>query len=407
MFTGPPLPHLWRGRGGFLARRVRPIYRALRKDVEEIDGRIAGTVRDKKNGEPLVGVNVAVKGTTLGASTDINGFYYILRVPPGTHDLQASIIGYTTMIVTDVVVASGRRNQVAFPLQPTTIDLETVTVEAEYFRRNADIPVSAQTLSYEEIRRSPGGLEDVVRAIAVLPGVVQVSAGRNDLIVRGGAASENLFVIDGLEVPNINHFGTQGATGGPLSFVNLDFVRDVTFSTGGFGVRYGDKLSSVLDIQLAEGRNDRLGGKLTISASQFGLNADGPIGDQGSFLFSARRSYLDFIFKDDPELGVNVRERADVGDVCRREGTGLLCRGGRRVHAQGGQGPRLRDATERQSAERKGAILVLPRQQAATAGRGSDLRPRARPGGPGHRADLDPARVAHGERCAGEQCKQG
>ena len=130
-----------------------------------------------------------------------------------------------------------------------------------------------------------------------MPGVAQADGGRNDLIIRGGAPSENLYLINGIEVPNINHFGTQGATGGPLSYVNLDFVRETSFSTGGFSALYGDKLSSVLDINLRDGREDRFGGKATISASQFGLNLEGPITEKSNFIFSARRSYLDFIFK--------------------------------------------------------------------------------------------------------------
>ncbi|MBR9978037.1 MAG: TonB-dependent receptor [Bacteroidetes bacterium] len=260
-------------------------------------GVIRGKVYDAQTKEPLVGANVFVRETSLGAATDLDGRFVIRDVPAGSYRVQASVIGYTPQIEADVVAAEGRETQLDFPLQSTAIDLGEVVVEANYFREIADAPVSAQTLSYEEIRRSPGGQEDVIRAVAVLPGVVQASAGRNDLIVRGGAPSENLYVIDNLEVPNINHFGTQGATGGPLSFINLDFVRDVTFTTGGFGVRYGDKLSSVMNIQLKEGRRDRLGGKLNLSATQFGLNSEGPLGDQGSFLFSARRSYLDLIFK--------------------------------------------------------------------------------------------------------------
>ncbi len=157
--------------------------------------------------------------------------------------------------------------------------------------------MSLQTQSYEEIRRLPGGFEDVVRAVSILPGVAQAQAGRNDLIVRGGAPSENLSVVDGIEISNINHFGTQGASGGPLSFINLDFVRETAFSSGGFGARYGDKLSSVLTIDLRDGRADRWSGKGTIAATQFGLNAEGPIGENGSAIFSARRSYLDFIFR--------------------------------------------------------------------------------------------------------------
>ncbi len=260
-------------------------------------GAIRGTVYDAVTKEPIVGANVFVLGTSFGAASDLNGVFSIGGLPPGSYSVQASVIGYKAQISTDVAAAPGREVQLVFALQPASIDFDEVVIEAAWFRENADAQVSAQSLSYEEIRRAPGGLEDVIRAISVLPGVVQASAGRNDLIVRGGAPSENLYVVDNLEIPNINHFGTQGATGGPLSFVNLDFVQDVTFATGGFGVRYGDKLSSVMDIRLKEGRRDRLGGKLTVSASQFGLNAEGPIGSAGSYLFSARRSYLDFIFK--------------------------------------------------------------------------------------------------------------
>jgi hypothetical protein len=260
-------------------------------------GALRGRVYDAATNEPLIGASVIVLGTALGAAADVNGEFTVRNLPPGSYRVQASTIGYKPVIQTDVVVATGRQNQLDFALQPSSIEVDQVVVEADYFSRSADAPVSTQSLSYEEIRRAPGGQEDVVRAISVLPGVVQVSAGRNDLIVRGGAASENLYVVDNLEVPNINHFGTQGATGGPLSFINLDFVRDVTFSTGGFGARFGDKLSSVMTVSLRDGRDDRLGGKATIAATQFGLNLEGPLSDRGSFLFSARRSYLDFIFR--------------------------------------------------------------------------------------------------------------
>lgn len=260
-------------------------------------GSLHGHIHDAATNEPLIGANVVVLGTAFGASGDLNGEFTIRNLPVGSYRVQASAIGYATLLKTDIVVASGRQNQLDFALQPSSVQVAAVVIEADYFTKNSDEPVSSQSLSYEEIRRAPGGQEDVVRVVSNLPGVVQVSAGRNDLIVRGGAPSENLSVLDDLEIPNINHFGTQGATGGPLSFINLDFVRDVTFSTGGFGARYGDKLSSVMNISLREGRDDRLGGKATISATQFGLNVEGPISESGTFLFSARRSYLDLLFR--------------------------------------------------------------------------------------------------------------
>jgi hypothetical protein len=260
-------------------------------------GIIQGHVLDESTREPLIGANVLVAGTSIGSTADAEGHFQILNLAPGIYRLQVTTIGYQPFIKADVVVAPGKQVEVVIALEEAAVELGEVTIQPSYFEANKSVPGSSQSLSNEEIRRAPGGLEDVVRAIAVLPGVVQTSAGRNDLIVRGGAPSENLYVVDGHKVPNINHFGTQGATGGPLSFVNLDFVRDLTFSTGGFGVRYGDRLSSVLDLSVEDGRTDRFGGKATISASQFGLNTEGPLGKKGSFIFSARRSYLDFIFR--------------------------------------------------------------------------------------------------------------
>ncbi|HQG46764.1 MAG TPA: TonB-dependent receptor, partial [bacterium] len=238
-----------------------------------------------------------VVGTTLGAVSAADGTFTIERVPEGMIALQVSMIGYKPVIQPDLMVTPIKPLEVNIGLNQTVLAGASVTIKPSYFESVSDKPLSVQTQSYAEIRRLPGGYEDVVRAISILPGVAQAQNGRNDLIVRGGAPSENLYVIDGVEVPNINHYGTQGATGGPLSFVNLDYVENTTFSTGGFGVRYGDRLSSVTNIEMRKGREDRWGGKGTISASQFGLNLEGPISEKGSLVFSARRSYLDFIFK--------------------------------------------------------------------------------------------------------------
>ncbi|OGB65298.1 MAG: hypothetical protein A2Y94_01270 [Caldithrix sp. RBG_13_44_9] len=175
---------------------------------------------------------------------------------------------------------------------------EEITVTAGYFVEEMMTQASILSLSREEIRSFPGGFEDVVRTVSTLPGVaINTSGGRNDLLVRGGGPSENLYIIENIEVPNINHFGTQGNSSGSLSFVNLDYVDNVYFSTGGFMARYGDKLSSVLELSLADGRTDRFGGKILISATQYGLNLEGLVAKSGNFIFSARQSYLDLIFK--------------------------------------------------------------------------------------------------------------
>ena len=265
--------------------------------AQEINSSIYGKVIDKLTKEPLIGANIIIPGTDFGAAANFDGEYSIKNVPPNTYQVRASVVGYNSVTKTDVSVMPGRPAIVNFELTVATIELEGVVVQSDYFTRNPIEVGCIKSFSNEEIRRSAGGFEDVVRAVSVLPGVAQADPGRNDLIVRGGGPSENLYLIDGIPVQNINHFGTQGATGGPLSYVNLDFVSGTTFSTGGFSVLNGDKLSSVLTIDFREGRKDKIGGKGTISATQFGLDLEGPLNSNSTFIFSARRSYLDFIFK--------------------------------------------------------------------------------------------------------------
>jgi hypothetical protein len=265
--------------------------------AQEFPGEIYGKITDAVSKQPLVGANVIIVGTNLGDATNEEGEFNIKNIPANTYQIRASLIGYSSITKTDIAVTQSRPIQLDFELTEQIFELESVTVLADYFSRVPTEVTSIKNFSYEEIRRAPGGFEDVIRALSILPGVAQVEPGRNDLVVRGGAPSENLYLVDGIEVPNINHFGTQGSSGGALSYINHDFVKETSFSTGGFSSKYGDKLSSVLSIDLRNGRNDRLGGKATISASQFGLNVEGPLFSNSDFIFSARRSYLDLIFK--------------------------------------------------------------------------------------------------------------
>jgi hypothetical protein len=270
---------------------------ALHAQTEKL-GRIIGKVIDGRTKEFLIGVNVLVVGSRLGASTDQNGEFIIDKLPVGTYSLEFNYIGYAKFYQGDIVVKRGKPALIRVELMEGFIEGEEVTVTAGYFVEEMMTQTSTLGLSREEIRRFPGGFEDVVRTVSTLPGVaINTAGGRNDLLVRGGGPSENLYTIENIEVPNINHFGTQGFSSGSLSFVNLDYVDNVSFSTGGFKARYGDKMSSVLSLSLAEGRNDRFGGKLLISATQYGLNLEGPAGSKGNFIFSARQSYLDLIFR--------------------------------------------------------------------------------------------------------------
>ncbi|MFC1725410.1 TonB-dependent receptor domain-containing protein [candidate division KSB1 bacterium] len=261
-------------------------------------GTITGKVIDERSKEPLIGTNVIVMDTNLGASTDINGNFIVKNVPVGTYRLRFSYLGFETVFKTDVVVITANPVSVDAELKENVIEGQNITITAGYFDEEEETQPSTIGLTREEIRRFPGGFEDVVRTVSTLPGVaINAAGGRNDLLVRGGGPSENLYLINNIEVPNINHFGTQGNSSGSLSFVNLDFIKNVSFSTGAFGSQYGDKMSSVLSLTMQDKIPESFEGKLTISATQYGIDFNKPFSNKGNLIFSARKSYLDLIFK--------------------------------------------------------------------------------------------------------------
>ncbi|MFZ5519073.1 MAG: TonB-dependent receptor [Candidatus Zhuqueibacterota bacterium] len=261
-------------------------------------GSIQGRLVDAETKTPLIGANVIIYGTTLGAATDVDGAYFIPNVPVGNYSLEFRYIGYGTLKRADVIVRSERRTFVNAELHPAAVEMEEVVVSAGYFSDVTDQAVSAINFSSEEIRRAPGSAGDVSRIVMTLPGLAKVNDQSNNLIVRGGSPMENTFYIDNIEIPNINHFPNQGASGGPIGILNVDFIQDVTFVTGGFPAIYGDKLSSIMDITFREGNTDEFDGQLDLNFAGFGGTFEGPaFGKKGSWLLSLRRSYLDFVVK--------------------------------------------------------------------------------------------------------------
>ncbi len=266
--------------------------------VSAQQGNIRGRVVSEHNLQPLAGANVLVEDTRLGAASDSAGYFLIEDVPAGMYTLKLLYMGYQTLLIPDILVRASRDVFVNASLTEDAVYGEAVIVKAGYFRRQDDAPVSVQNLSYEEIRRSPGAREDVSRMLQSLPGVNPVSDDRNDLVIRGGSPTEVLFQLDRIEIPNPNHFGTQGATGGPISMVNIEFIEDVTFMAGGFTAEYGNKVSGVMNISLREGNRHGYNGKLDLNFAGAGGYFEGPIsGGRGSFLIGIHRSFLD-LFKN-------------------------------------------------------------------------------------------------------------
>lgn len=258
---------------------------------------ISGKVINANTYTPVVGATVQVLGNLSGAITNSEGEFTIKNIKGGVYSIKFSAVGFETFVQSNVYVSNIKPTYLEIYLPEKVIQIPELEVRGKYFERFTETTVSTQAFSSEEIRRAPGVQEDVVRITALLPGVSSTQPGRNDLVVRGGAPFENLIIIDNVEIPNINHFGTPGSSGGPLSIINIDFVRNVQFSAGGFGAKYGDKVSSLTKIDLYNGNLEKFGGKATLSATGFGLNIEGPINSEGSFFMSVRRSYLDLIFK--------------------------------------------------------------------------------------------------------------
>lgn len=258
--------------------------------------RIKGTVIDKASRQPLEFINVLVLGLGRGGVTDAEGHFNIGEVPPGIYRLQASAVGYKTILTPEYIVST-KDLTIQIETEENLTELEGVTVTASPFRRDPESPVGLRIIGLQEIEKSPGANRDISRIVQSYPGVAFSPAGyRNDLIVCGGSPSENRFYLDGVEIPNINHFSTQGASGGPVGIINADLIREVNFYTGAFPTDRGNAMSSVLDFKLRDGDMERNSLKATLGASEVSLASNGHIGKKTSYLVSVRQSYLQFLF---------------------------------------------------------------------------------------------------------------
>lgn len=257
---------------------------------------VKGTVIDKSSRQPLEFINVMIVGLNKGGVTDAEGKFSIEQVPPGIYRLQASAIGYKTVITPEYILST-RDLHIQIEMEENQTELEGVTITASPFRRDIESPVSLRIIGLQEIEKSPGANRDISRIVQSYPGVAFSPIGyRNDLIVRGGSPSENRFYLDGVEIPNINHFSTQGASGGPVGILNADLIREVNFYTGAFPTDKGNALSSVLDFKLRDGDMERNSVKATLGASEVSLASNGHLGKKTSYLVSVRQSYLQFLF---------------------------------------------------------------------------------------------------------------
>jgi hypothetical protein len=259
-------------------------------------GTIKGRIFDESNNEPVPFANIIVFGTQIGSSSDLDGNFIFTGLEPGYVRLAASAVGYEVKVTEDFQVTNSRTFFINIPMKPKEFELQEVVIKASPFTRTEESPLSLRTLQISEIEKNPGGNRDISRVIQVLPGVSSTPAFRNDVIVRGGGGNENAFYLDGIEIPNLNHFSTQGSSGGPVGIINADFIREVDFYSGAFPADRGKSLSSMLDMKLIDGNKDKYVFRGSVGATDLALTLNGPVSENSTFLFSYRRSYLQFLF---------------------------------------------------------------------------------------------------------------
>lgn len=280
------------GVGGILLSILFPAA----AQAQEANGTIRGIVITAETKEPVTGATVAIPGTKRGAVSNRNGEFTIDKLSPGGYSLKVTSVGHQPVVRTDIIVRPDRTTQVEIELAEKSAVGQEVTVTAGYFSGREESAISAVAMNAEEIRRAPGSAGDISRVLNALPSVARTADNRSDLAVRGGSPFETGFTLDNIPIPNINYFPQQGSSGGPIGFLNVDFIDGVEFQAGGFGPEYGDRLSSVVDIHYRDGNREELEGQIDLNMAGFGGSIEGPIpGDVGSFMLSGHRSYLDLI----------------------------------------------------------------------------------------------------------------
>ena len=268
-------------------------------------GSLSGRILDLQSQQPLPGATLILEGTGIGVVTDEEGYFTINEIPYKSYNVIASFLGYESETLYNVIVKSVGNRPILFELEEVAETLDEVVIVRSPFRTTRDTPLSTQSFSAVEIETYPGGNNDITKVVQSMPGISPSIGGfRNDIIIRGGAPNETVYYLDGIEIPNINHFSTQGSAGGPVGMINVSFVRDVTLSSSAFGAEYDNPLSGVLAFEQREGNANEFGGNFRFGASEAGITLEGPLFRKDkdrpantTFLFSVRRSYLQFLFE--------------------------------------------------------------------------------------------------------------
>jgi len=267
--------------------------------------RIKGTVLDKESKIALIGVTIGVTDITpaIGSVTDVNGSFVIENVPVGKHSIAISYIGYQSITLNDVLVTSAKEVVLPLELEESAVKMKEVVITHKREHINDMAVVSTKTFDVQETERYAGSRSDPARMASNFAGTQGGDDTRNDIVIRGNSPQGVLWRMEGVDIPNPNHFSIPGTTGGPVSMINSKTLANSDFFMGAFPAEYGDAIAGVFDVKLRNGNNDRY--EFT---GQFGflgteLAAEGPLSRNtgSSFLFTYRYSTL-ALFK-----GMNIK----------------------------------------------------------------------------------------------------
>lgn len=279
----------------FFSATLFIFFNSITFSQDKGNGSIKGKVIDAETQNAIEDAVVELLNSYKKTGTDVKGEFFFDNLNLDSYQIKLSALGYNSVIKSDLVLYADKPLEIIIRLSPKGIVTDKIDVEANFFEQSSNINLSSVNLDYEEIRRAPGATEDISRMLQTAPGISIGNDQRNDIIVRGGSPSENLILIDGIEIPNINHFGTDGSSSGAIGFINSKFILETDMLTGGFPSLYGDKLSGVINIKFKEGSRKKFYSDINLSIAGFGGIFEGPVSNNGSFLFSVRRSYLELI----------------------------------------------------------------------------------------------------------------
>lgn len=253
-------------------------------------GNIRGFVYEKSSGEPIMFCNVILKGTTIGASTDINGMYNVSKVKAGNYTLMVTYIGYDTSSV-NITLKSGKILTQNLEISESSVKLNEVRISAERTEMRTEVKAAVIKITKQDMEMIPtiGGEPDLAQYLQVIPGVVFTGDQGGQLYIRGGSPIQNKVLLDGMTIYSPFH------SIGLFSVFDTDIIRNTDVYTGGFNAEYGGRISSIMDIKTIDGNKKKFGGKLSANTFSSKLFLEGPLSKSGksSFVFSGKTSYLD------------------------------------------------------------------------------------------------------------------